>query len=216
MHAIALRADIALRRPGRLRPRRSPLTMVADPRQTPMESEALAAAIATIALRGDRAAFARLFSHFAPRVKAYGSRLGLAPELAEELAQDTLLAVWRRAASFDPGRAAASTWIFTIARHLRIDLARREGRDTSFADPADIAAPPPSPETELSALQDGARIAAALADLPAAQAKVVRLAYFSDQPHSEIAAGLGLPLGTVKSRLRLAVAALKDALGGAA
>ncbi len=168
--------------------------------------------IVSIAQRGDRDAFARLFSHFAPRVKSYMLRLGAAPDAAEELAQETLLTVWRRAASFDPARAAASTWIFTIARNLRIDLSRRAGRAPPPEDPTTDPPPPAMPDDALGAVQDEARVAAAMAALPKEQAQVISLAFFADKAHSEIAGELGLPLGTVKSRLRLAMGRLRNAL----
>ena len=177
------------------------------------DGAALSACIVRIAQRSDREAFARLFEHFAPRVKSYLMRLGAPAEAAEELAQETLLIVWRRAAAFDPGRAAASTWIFTIARNLRIDLARREGRRRAGdEDPSDFDPGPATPEAELSAAQDGRRIGEALRTLPKEQAQVINLAFFADKPHSEIAGELGLPLGTVKSRLRLAMARLRGRL----
>jgi len=171
--------------------------------------------IMAIAQHGDREAFASLFNHFAPRVKGYLMRLGAAPEAAEELAQETLMIVWRRAGAFDPGRAAASTWIFTIARNLRIDIARREGRQRARDLTSEVMDAPTLPDTALVAVQDEARIGVALAALPKDQAQVIRLAFFSDEPHSKIAAELGLPLGTVKSRLRLAMTRLRALLGEA-
>jgi RNA polymerase sigma-70 factor (ECF subfamily) len=175
----------------------------------------LSAFIVRIAERGDREAFVGLFNHFAPRVKSYLMRLGAGAEAAEELAQETLLTVWRRAASFDPSRAAASTWIFTIARNLRIDLSRRDGRSRPVEDPSTTPPEPIRPDEALEALKDEARISLALATLPKEQAQVINLAFFADKPHSEIAGELGLPLGTVKSRLRLAMARLRTALGEA-
>ena len=172
----------------------------------------LSACIVDIAERGDRAAFATLFGHFAPRVKSYLMRLGAPPEAAEEIAQETLLTVWRRAAAFDPERAAASTWIFTIARNLRIDLSRREARVVRPDDPSRYEPGPAAPDDVLSAVEDEGRISRALATLPREQAQVVTLAFFADKPHSEIAKDLGLPLGTVKSRLRLAMGRLRGAL----
>jgi RNA polymerase sigma-70 factor (ECF subfamily) len=171
--------------------------------------------IVSIAQRGDRDAFAFLFNHFAPRVKSYLLRLGASQEAAEELAQETLMIVWRRAGAFDPGRAAASTWIFTIARNLRIDIARREARERARDQASEVMDAPTLPDAALSAVQDGTRIAAAMATLPKDQAQVIRLAFFSDEPHSKIAAELGLPLGTVKSRLRLAMTRLRALLGEA-
>ena len=170
--------------------------------------------IGAIAAHADRTAFAALFGHFAPRVKSYMLRLGAEPSLAEELAQETLLAVWRKAAAFDPAKAAASTWIFTIARNLRIDTARRDRRGAEPAeDASDAPDPEPTPDAILAASQSEDRIRAALLNLPPEQAEVVRLSFFSDKPHSEIAQELNLPLGTVKSRLRLAMGRLRDQLG---
>jgi RNA polymerase sigma-70 factor (ECF subfamily) len=168
--------------------------------------------IHAIATRGDRGAFAALFGHFAPRVKSYMLRLGAEPQLAEELAQETLLTVWRKAAAFDPAKAAPSTWIFTIARNLRIDAARRGRRGEPADDPSDVADADPTPDEALAAVQSEARVRQALLALPLDQAEVVRLSYFSDKPHSEIADELRLPLGTVKSRLRLAMRRLRDLL----
>ncbi len=169
--------------------------------------------IERVARSGDREAFARLFRRFAPRVKSYLRRLGCDPGQAEELAQETMVMVWRRAASFDRGRAGASTWLFTIARNKRIDALRRERRpELDPDDPALVPDPVPSAETPLLARDRGRRLATALAGLPPEQAELIRLAYFDDQSQSEIAAGRQLPLGTVKSRLRLALARLRRAL----
>ena len=166
--------------------------------------------ILAIARRQDRTAFARLFERFAPKVKAYFVRMGLPAETAEELAQETLLAVWRKADQFDPSRAHAWSWIYTIARNLRIDLLRRERH------PADLvltpAVEPPTPEQELGVLEGEARLRRAVRALPSDQAEVVRLAFYEEQSHSEIAAQLGLPLGTVKSKIRRATEKLRGAL----
>jgi RNA polymerase sigma-70 factor, ECF subfamily len=167
--------------------------------------------IVSIARNKDREAFERLFMHFAPRVKSFLIRRGVAAEAAEELAQETLLTVWRRADGYDPHKAAASTWIFTIARNLRIDRARRESRPIPEEDPSDTVSPP-TPDALLSTAQDEARVAAALKSLPPEQIQVVNLAYYAGKAHSEVAVDLGLPLGTVKSRLRLAMARLRAAL----
>jgi RNA polymerase sigma-70 factor (ECF subfamily) len=162
-----------------------------------------------IATRSDRPAFTALFMRFAPRVKAYLMQRGLDAAVAEELAQEVLLIVWRKAAQFDPARASAATWIFTIARNLRIDAARR----TQFAlpppDPVDDPPATPTADAILAAEDRGTRVRAALAALPAEQADVVRLAFFDDRPHADIERVLGIPLGTVKSRLRLAMSRLR-------
>jgi RNA polymerase sigma-70 factor (ECF subfamily) len=207
MHAIAF--DLGEHRRGwaRMRPGAPPMTTEAG------AGERFAEMIAAIAARADRSAFAALFGHFAPRVKSYMLRLGAPPPLAEELAQETLLAVWRKAGAFDAAKAAPSTWIFTIARNLRIDAARRERRGAPAGDPSDAPEADPTPDAAVAAAQSEGRIRQALQKLPPEQAEVVRLSFFSDKPHSEIAAELQLPLGTVKSRLRLAMARLRELLG---
>lgn len=160
--------------------------------------------------------FEQLFRHFAPRVKAYMARTGSAGA-AEELMQETMVAVWNKAALYDPSKGAASTWIFTIARNLRIDAFRRE-RHPEF----DENDPALQPETEtradlsLVAAQSARAVRSALDALPPDQAEVLRLAYFEDNSQSEIAATLAVPLGTVKSRMRLAFIKLRAALSGEA
>jgi len=169
-----------------------------------------AALIQAVAVRADRDAFGALFRHFGPRVKTLLLRSGADAGSAEELAQETMLTVWRKAALFDPERATAATWIFTIARNLRIDARRRERHpDTLLPDPPEE---PPGADHLLSAGERGARVAEAMENLPPEQAEIVRAAFFLDQPHAEIERQLGVPLGTVKSRLRLAMAKLRAAL----
>ncbi len=167
------------------------------------------ALIGRIAAAADRTAFAELFQHFAPRVKSYAIRLGAAGPAAEELAQETLLMVWRKAAQFDPARASASTWIFTIARNLRIDALRRE---RPLPAPQEDIDPSPLAETVLSGAEQDGRVRQALRSLPPEQLQVIELSFFSEAPHSVIAERLGLPLGTVKSRLRLAMGRLRALL----
>lgn len=170
--------------------------------------------IVAIAAHGDRRCFALLFSRFAPRVKSYLLKLGCRPDQAEELAQETLLVVWRKAAYYDPGRASASTWIFTIARNLRIDAIRRERHPEDLADePEMLPAAPAAADEALSAGERDARILRAVNSLSAEQAEVVRQSFFQDRAHGEISRDLGLPLGTVKSRLRLAMDRLRSQLG---
>jgi RNA polymerase sigma-70 factor (ECF subfamily) len=178
------------------------------------ERAALSAHILAIAQHGDRAAFGALFAHFAPRVKGYLMRLGASPAAAEDIAQETLLSVWRKAAYFDPRKAEASTWVFAIARNLRIDVLRRERHPEPEATEELIAmvATDADAETTLDAAERGAKLRRALVHLPVEQAEIVRLAFFQDKPHSEIERELGIPLGTVKSRLRLAMSRLRAAL----
>jgi RNA polymerase sigma-70 factor (ECF subfamily) len=175
------------------------------------QSAAFIAAIEAVARRRDRAAFAQLFGHFAPRVKAYLMRLGSDAAAAEDLMQDVMLTVWRRAESYDPAQAGVGTWIFTIARNRRIDAMRRERRPALDAeDPALRPEPPAAADQVTAAQQWEERLGAALRELPPEQSEMVRLAYYEDRSHSDIAQRLNIPLGTVKSRLRLAVARLRS------
>jgi RNA polymerase sigma-70 factor (ECF subfamily) len=194
---------------GRTERRR--VSLVSDSQPPP--AAAFAEDIRAIAARADREAFARLFGHFAPRLKSYMLRLGASPARAEELAQETLLAVWRKAGAFDPTKAAASTWIFTIARNLRIDALRRERRPDPVPDPSELPDDVTMPDAAMATTQSEGRVRHALMNLPAEQAEVLRLSFFSDKAHSEIAAELGLPLGTVKSRIRMALNRLRTSLG---
>jgi len=169
--------------------------------------------IAAIARSGDRDAFAALFDHFAPRVKGLLMRGGAPAELAEEVAQETLLAVWRKAALFDPAKASASTWIATIARNLRIDIARRETRSrlSQVYEILDEEAPE-QPDAMLSGAERDARVRAAMTQLSPDQYRVVELAFLEGFSHQDVANRLAIPLGTVKSRLRLALSHLRGRL----
>lgn len=172
------------------------------------------ALITRIAQAQDRAAFAELFAHYAPRVKTLLVRSGSTPSAAEELAQEVMLAVWRKAHYFDPKRASAAAWIFTIARNLRIDAARRAARPQLDADdPSMTPDEEPQADVVVERAERDERIRAAFTQLPPNQAEVVRMHFLDDAPHTEIADRLGLPLGTVKSRLRLAFAKIKKEIG---
>lgn len=166
----------------------------------------------------DRAAFIELFHHFAPRIKSFLMKGGATPELAEELTQETMLTVWSKAASFDPSHAQASTWIFTIARNKRIDALRKKTANTQSLDldEQDPAFVPEttSPPTDLRVLEADRtdRIAEAIKTLPPEQSELIRKSYFEDKTHQEIAQETRLPLGTVKSRLRLALNHLRPVL----
>jgi RNA polymerase sigma-70 factor (ECF subfamily) len=167
-----------------------------------------------VAQTRDRAAFGALFEHFAPRIKSYLMRLGTPPGQAEDLAQEAMLTLWRKAALFDPARASASTWMFTIARNLRIDAIRKERRPRfELDDPAMALEPEPDADAGLEMQQSESALRQAMSTLPPDQNEIVMQFYFSDKPHSQIAADLGIPLGTVKSRLRLAMARLRAAMG---
>jgi len=161
----------------------------------------------------DRGAFARLFAHFAPRVKAYLHRLGSDAGTAEELMQEVMVTVWRRAETYDPQQATAATWLFTVARNKRIDAIRRERRpEIDLNDPALVPETPASADDMVTARQQADRVRQALSRLPEEQRELVVMSFFEERPHSAIAEVTGLPLGTVKSRLRLALGRLRKAL----
>ena len=152
----------------------------------------------------DRAAFVELFRHFAPRVKAFLIKSGCEVGMAEECAQEVMATLWRKAHLFDPSRASVATWIFTIARNKRIDMLRKQRRP----EPEEVLW---GPESEPDAAdivelqQENKRLARAIAGLPDKQKELIEKAYYKDLSHSEIAAETGLPLGTIKSRIRLAL-----------
>lgn len=161
----------------------------------------------------DRQAFGVLFDHFAPRLKTYLRRLGCESASAEELVQEVMLLVWRRAETYDPIHASAGTWVFTIARNKRIDALRREQRpEIDPDDPALVPAPEEAADRRIEVKESNIRLRAALKDLPPEQADLLRMAYFEDKPHSVISAEHGIPLGTVKSRLRLAMERLRRSM----
>src|SRR5262249_34360482 len=162
----------------------------------------------------DRVASAGLCRHYAPRVKAFLMRGGSDAETAQEVAQETLIMVWRKAASFDRSRASAATWIYAIARNKRIDLARRAGRPAIETEAWLTAFAAEREEADKSVLAGltYSRVKELMAGLSADQLAVIRKAFFEDKTHTAIAEELGLPLGTVKSRIRLALGRLRDAL----
>ena len=169
--------------------------------------------IEAIATRGDREAFVALFDFYAPRVKAFLMRSGVAAAQADDFAQEALLAVWRKASQFDRHRANASAWIFTIARNLRIDALRRDKRAASLTfDASDSPDDPVAPDFELETAEREQRVRSAMKHLSSEQIQVVELSFFQGKAHGEIARELELPLGTVKSRVRLALKRLRELL----
>lgn len=162
----------------------------------------------------DREAFIRLFNHFAPRLKSFLMKGGASPSQAEELAQETMLSVWTRSTSYDPAKANASTWIFTIARNKRIDSFRRTRRvevdinDAAYISDDNVA----SPDQGIIDSDRTEKIAAIVKTLPPEQAEVIHKAFFEDKTHMQIADETKLPLGTIKSRIRLAMDRLRPLL----
>jgi len=158
-----------------------------------------------------REAFADLFRHFAPRVKAFLMKSGMDAGQAEDCMQEVMATLWRKAHLFDPARASVATWVFTIARNRKIDMIRKNRRP----EPEDLPwgqEPEPDQLDVVALQQDSARLRQALQALPTKQRELIDLAFFGDRSHSEIAAQTGLPLGTIKSRIRLAIERLRHTM----
>jgi len=189
------------------------MTLAGDRERMPSPDE-LAGLVMRVALHQDKQAFAAVFRFYAPRLKSYLTRQGYAENECEDLVQETMVNIWRKAGSFDPVKAGVSTWIFTIARNLGIDRRRRDGRGASRRDleTFEDVDPDPSAETMLIARQNEVKVRQALALLPPEQAAVIRMSFFAENPQAEIAKMLGIPLGTVKSRVRLALQRLRQTM----
>ncbi len=183
----------------------------AVPKSPSPENEDFVALVARVQDK-DREAFAALFRHFAPRVKAFLMKGGANEGLAEECTQEVMATLWTKAHMFDPSRASVSTWVFTIARNRKIDAIRRMKRP----EPEDL---PWGPEAEpdqadvMTLRQESEKLAVAIAELPEKQRDLIQRAYFGDLSHAQIAEETGLPLGTIKSRIRLALERLRHAMG---
>ena len=159
----------------------------------------------------DEQAFIAVFRHFAPRVKAFLMRSGADGALAEECVQEVMATVWHKSAQFDPTRASVATWIFTIARNKKIDVLRRQRRP----EPEDLPWGPEADPDQAEAIglqQECEQLGVAVAALPEKQRELIEKAYFGDLTHTEIAAQTGLPLGTIKSRIRLALDRLRHSM----
>lgn len=178
-----------------------------------VSADVLADLVERVAANRDRDAFIRLFDHYAPRIKGYLVRLGAEGELAEELTQEVMITLWRKASLFDRSKSSVATWLFRIARNRRIDAIRRDRSGRIDAeDPTMGPEAPPDPDEEIDAASREARVRDALAALPEEQVRLIRLSFFQGLSHSQIASETGLPLGTVKSRIRLAFGRLRKVL----
>lgn len=165
--------------------------------------------LGSIAHDRDRVAFARLFRHYAPRLKSHLLGRGVSDAMAEEIVQEVMLSAWRRADSFDPLRGSASSWLFAMVRNALIDRVRRERRPEPIPTPECDEPPGECPEHALLAAEGSAALQRAMTRLPVEQAAVLHDAYFRGQSMSEIAKQRNLPLGTVKTRMRLALERLR-------
>lgn len=182
--------------------------------QEPQSAARLNDLLLAVSSTRDKAAFQTIFEHFAPRLKSFVLRQGTDEQMAEEIVQETMVKIWRKASQFDPAKASATTWIYTIGRNLRIDMLRKTFRpEPDYLDP--IFTPDPEPQGFDNVLRDQEtkRIAAAVANLPGEQQEVLKLAFFEDKAHGQVAVELCIPLGTVKSRIRLAFKHMRAELG---
>ena len=171
--------------------------------------------IGKVAKSKDKQAFSEFFSLVAPRVKGYLMKLGSSDIIAEDLLQEVMLTVWKRAETFDRSKAAVSTWLFTIARNKRIDLLRKEIRpELDPEDPMLSREDEKLADTAYEEKQDSEKILEAINTLPKEQSRLINMTFYEDKSHSIIAQELGIPLGTVKSRIRLASSRLKKILAG--
>ena len=159
----------------------------------------------------DRNAFAALFDYFAPRLKGFIMRSGASAHQAEEIVQDVMLAIWRRADSFDPHRAQVSAWVYQIARNRQTDIARKENRPMPEELKEDPGAEPDASQI-LAIEQEAGQLKQALARLNTEQREIIEKAYLGELTHQEISTRTGLPLGTIKSRIRLGLQRLRHEL----
>lgn len=179
------------------------------------QAELFARLLKDVAEHRDRQAFAQLFEHFGPRLKGFMMRKGANAELAEDLVQDAMIAVWNKAGMFSPGKGSVTTWIYTIARNLRIDRLRREGsRYFTDIDDYEEASDDPASDDIVIGRQQDAAVTEALQVLPDDQRQVIVMAFMDDMTQAEIADKLDMPLGTVKSRMRLAYRKMASVLEG--
>ena len=187
--------------------------------QTKTRDDNWSVLLVNIGQNKDKKAFYEFFQHFAPMIKGYflgKAGVSMSPSMADELIQEVMLKVWQKADKFDAGKSAASTWLFTLARNTRIDLIRRQAKhnlevvDTDDVWPADEQE---SPVARLQQNRDETRIKKAMEQLPMEQAQVVRKIYLEGKTHMAVSEELQLPLGTVKSRLRLALGRMRLVFG---
>lgn len=169
--------------------------------------------MACVARDRDVQAFEALYRYFFPKVRAYMLRVAKDHSTADELAQEAMAAVWRKAHLFDPSRGQASTWIFRIARNLRIDALRRGPRpDFDIDDPTLLPEPVDHADADYLRRESAEAVRSEITNLKADQLQVLKMSYFDEMPHSAIATALGIPIGTVKSRIRMACERLRASL----
>jgi RNA polymerase sigma-70 factor (ECF subfamily) len=175
-----------------------------------LSKEHLAVLLMAVGRHRDREAFGQLYEYYVPRLKSFGMRQGVGPAKAEELAQETMLVVWRKAESFDPKKGSPSNWVFTVMRNKRIDMFRRQRHpEYELDESVEVVDPDPHPDAAVGQTQENELLRKAVKLLPENQIEVIEKAFFEDMSHGQVAESLGLPLGTVKSRIRLAMQRLR-------
>lgn len=200
------------RNPGRVwseSPRKARVVGIKSIKMEEKKSDPWGKDMAAIQADRDREAFARLFEYFAPRIKGFLVKSGARPRQAEDCAQEVMITLWQKSTMFDPARATVATWIFTIARNKMIDAMRRENRPEPEALPWGPE-PEQDPADHAEMAEEHEKLRNAIKDLPEKQKTLLEASFFHDKSHSEIAEDTGLPLGTIKSRLRLAIAKLRE------
>lgn len=191
-----------------------PLPVMQPAHQDPARSSAVSGPwrdlLVAVGTRGDKEAFAALFDHFAPRIKSFLMKGGASPDQADEMAQETMITVWQKAHSYDPAKANPATWIYTIARNKRIDSLRRSPRpEYDPEDPLLVQDDSPSASEAIARQEETDLMAQAIGTLPPEQADLLYKSFFEDKTHADIARETRLPLGTVKSRIRMALEKLR-------
>ena len=175
--------------------------------------DCLAQWLSSVAVNKDKKSFGHLFDHLAPKVKGFLRKNGTAEDMLDDVTQEVMIKIWRYAGHFDQTKGKVTTWVFTIARNARIDLIRKENRpEPDINDPVLVKENPRGSDDILLAKQNSTRISEAIGELPNEQQEILKYAFFEEKSHAEIAAQTGLPLGTVKSRIRLAFQRLKKTL----
>lgn len=183
-----------------------------DRTEQELSDEAMTALLASVGRERDIDAFEVIFRHYSPKLRAYMAAKTKDAQAAEELMQEAMMSVWKKAAQFDPARGSVSSWIFTIARNLGIDAHRRRRPMFDADDPAFVADETTPADVEVERRQDAENLREAMRTLPEEQLDILKRAFFDEASHSTIARELALPLGTVKSRIRLAFEKLRTAL----
>ncbi len=177
-------------------------------KQPPSQISSLTTYMLAVRDDRDRTAFALLFDHFAPRLKGFIMRSGTGGGQAEEIVQEVMLTIWRKAEQFDPERAQVSAWVYQIARNRQIDVIRKENRPL----PEELGEDPgsePDASQILAVEQEAGQLKDALLKLKPDQRDMIEKAYLGELTHQEISSQTGLPLGTIKSRIRLGLEKLR-------